>query len=47
MLPVATAPNSIVFGSGHVKTEQMVREGVVLNLAGALVITGVCYLILV
>jgi sodium-dependent dicarboxylate transporter 2/3/5 len=43
MLPVATAPNSIVFASGKVSTQRMAQEGVVLNLIGALVITGLCY----
>ncbi|MEP4486653.1 MAG: SLC13 family permease [Halioglobus sp.] len=44
MLPVATAPNSVVFGSGLVTTARMAREGVVLNLLGVLVIGTVCYL---
>ncbi|MDG0971451.1 MAG: SLC13 family permease [Porticoccaceae bacterium] len=44
MLPVATAPNAIVFGSGKITVEQMVREGFVLNLVGVAVITGVVYL---
>lgn len=43
MLPVATAPNAIVFGSGHVTIVDMVREGVVLNFIGVAVITLVCY----
>jgi sodium-dependent dicarboxylate transporter 2/3/5 len=42
MLPVATAPNAIVFGTGKVSTQQMAREGLALNLIGALMITGVC-----
>jgi sodium-dependent dicarboxylate transporter 2/3/5 len=42
MLPVATAPNSIVYGSGLVSTGTMAREGFVLNILGALVITAVC-----
>jgi sodium-dependent dicarboxylate transporter 2/3/5 len=46
MLPVATAPNSVVFGSGLVTTARMAREGVALNLLGAAVISGVCYLLL-
>ncbi len=46
MMPVATAPNSIVFASGHFKTADMAREGLVLNLAGAAVITLICYLLL-
>lgn len=43
MLPVATAPNAIVFGSGKITVEQMVREGFALNLMGAAVITLVVY----
>jgi sodium-dependent dicarboxylate transporter 2/3/5 len=42
MLPVATAPNAIVFGSGMVRIKDMARAGFVLNLAGAIVITAVC-----
>ena len=44
MLPVATAPNSVVFGTGMISTARMAREGVVLNLMGVLVISSVCYL---
>lgn len=47
MLPVATAPNSIVYGSGYVTTRQMVREGVVLNIMGAVIISTVCYCLLI
>ncbi|NNJ64253.1 MAG: SLC13/DASS family transporter, partial [Xanthomonadales bacterium] len=42
MLPVATAPNAIVFGSGRVRIKQMARAGFMLNLLGAVVITTVC-----
>jgi len=42
MLPVATAPNAIVFGSGKVRIREMARAGFVLNLIGAVVITTVC-----
>ncbi|MFA9431453.1 DASS family sodium-coupled anion symporter [Egicoccus sp. AB-alg2] len=38
-LPVATPPNAIVFGSGHVTVAQMARAGVVLNVIGVLLIT--------
>lgn len=44
MLPVATAPNAIVYGSGKVQIKQMMREGVWLNLILGVVIAGVCYL---
>ena len=46
MLPVATAPNAIVFGSGELTINRMVREGIMLNLIGVVVVTTVCYWIL-
>ena len=46
MLPVATVPNAIVFGTGHVTIKEMVQGGFVLNLILAMVITLVCYLAL-
>jgi len=39
MLPVATPPNAIVFGSGHIKQKEMMRIGMVLNLVCILVLT--------
>ena len=44
MLPVATAPNSVVYGSNRIPVQRMVREGFVLNLIGVLIVTTVCYL---
>ena len=41
MLPVATAPNAIVFGTGMVSTNTMARSGFALNVIGALVITAI------
>ncbi|MEH6357347.1 MAG: SLC13 family permease [Pseudomonadales bacterium] len=43
MLPVATVPNAIIFGSGHVTIRDMVQRGVVLNLIGALLISFLSY----
>jgi len=43
MLPVATGPNAIVFGTGKFTVKAMVREGVALNFIGVLAITCVCY----
>jgi len=39
-LPVATPPNAIVFGSGHLEQEEMIRAGVVLNVLMTLVLTA-------
>ncbi|TCP55058.1 sodium-dependent dicarboxylate transporter 2/3/5 [Tamaricihabitans halophyticus] len=43
MLPVATPPNAIVFGSGHVTIGQMVRGGVWLNVIAVVLITVAVY----
>jgi sodium-dependent dicarboxylate transporter 2/3/5 len=43
MLPVATAPNAIAYGSNHVRGTDMLREGAVLDVIGVAVLTGVCY----
>lgn len=43
MLPVATAPNSVVFGSGLITTARMAREGLALNFIAATIIAAVCY----
>ena len=43
MLPVATAPNAVVFGSGELPIRRMVREGFALNLMGALLIATVAW----
>ena len=46
MLPVATAPNVIVYSTGVFPIKVMAREGIVLNLIGAMIITGVCFVML-
>jgi sodium-dependent dicarboxylate transporter 2/3/5 len=45
MLPVATAPNVIVYSTGRFTVETMAREGFALNLIGATVISIFCYLL--
>ncbi|TWT41330.1 SLC13 family permease [Botrimarina hoheduenensis] len=42
MLPVATPPNAVVFGTGCVGMRTMATEGFVLNLIGVAVVTAVC-----
>ncbi|MEO1425383.1 MAG: anion permease, partial [Pseudomonadota bacterium] len=46
MLPVATAPNAIVYGTGKVTIGRMVREGFVLNIIIALIVATSAYLTL-
>jgi sodium-dependent dicarboxylate transporter 2/3/5 len=45
MLPVATPPNAIVFATNRITVMQMARTGLLLNLAGALIITAMTYLL--
>lgn len=39
MLPVSTPPNAIIFSSGKVTVNQMVRVGFILNVIGVIIIT--------
>jgi sodium-dependent dicarboxylate transporter 2/3/5 len=43
MMPVATPPNAIVFGSGRIRIHDMLRAGLWLNLIGILLITLCAY----
>ncbi|MEZ4417365.1 MAG: SLC13 family permease [Gemmatimonadota bacterium] len=45
MMPVATPPNAIVFGSERVRIAEMARAGIVLNLIGVVVVATLFYLI--
>jgi sodium-dependent dicarboxylate transporter 2/3/5 len=47
MLPVATPPNAIVFGSGHVPMGKMVKAGIILNLIGVGLVFLTVYLLAV
>ena len=46
MLPVATPPNAIVYGSGRVPIPQMTRAGIWLNLLFIVLITALAYTLL-
>jgi len=39
MLPVATPPNAIVYGSGYIRIPEMVKAGFVLNIIGIVVLS--------
>ncbi len=46
MLPVATPPNAIVYGSGRITIPQMARAGFVFNILMVFIITGLTYLLI-
>ena len=46
MLPVATPPNAIVYGTGYVSLSEMVRNGFVLQVVSALIIVVLFYFVL-
>ena len=47
MLPVATAPNAIVYGMGRITIAEMAREGFALNIIVAFVMATVCWVTLI
>ena len=46
MLPVATPPNAVVFGSNYLKISDMVRVGILMNLISIIIIFIMVYYIL-
>lgn len=46
MLPVATPPNAVVFGSGYLKIPDMVRVGIIMNLISIVCLSIVVYYVL-
>ncbi|MBA3031081.1 MAG: DASS family sodium-coupled anion symporter [Desulfobacteraceae bacterium] len=43
MMPVATPPNAIIFGSGRVKIAEMARAGLLINIIAAVVLSVMFY----
>jgi sodium-dependent dicarboxylate transporter 2/3/5 len=46
MLPVATPPNAVVFGSGYLKIKDMLKIGILMNIISIILLTLVVYFIL-
>jgi len=46
MLPVATAPNAIAFGTGEVEIQDMVKEGAVLSFIISCLVGIICFTLL-
>jgi len=46
MLPVATPPNAVVFGSGYLKIEDMVKKGIWMNIISIILLTLIVYYVL-
>ena len=46
MLPVATPPNAVVFGSGYLRIPDMVSKGVVMNIISIIILTLFVYFVL-
>jgi sodium-dependent dicarboxylate transporter 2/3/5 len=45
MLPVSTPCNAIVYGSGHIPLRQMIKYGLLLDLAGVIVVVALVKLL--
>ena len=45
MMPMGTPPNAIVFASGYIKLNQMVKTGFVMNIIAVILISLFCYYI--
>ena len=45
MLPVATPPNGIVYGSGYIRIPEMVKAGFVLNIIGIVVLSTLALIV--
>jgi sodium-dependent dicarboxylate transporter 2/3/5 len=46
MLPVATPPNAVVFGSNYLKISDMVKVGIFMNIISIIIIFSMVYFLL-
>lgn len=47
MLPVATAPNAIAYGTGEIEIQEMVKEGAILSFIVSCIVALMCYFLLI
>lgn len=45
MMPVATPPNALVFGTGLMRIQSMIKNGVMINAFCVILVTTLCYLL--
>ena len=45
MMPVATPPNAVVFGSGRIRMIEMIKAGIIINIVGIIIITLIFYFV--
>lgn len=45
MLPVATPPNAIVYGSGYIRIPEMAKAGLLLNIIGIVILSIIALVI--
>jgi len=45
MLPVATPPNAVIYGSGKLDIKHMIRAGLLINIAGIVIIGSMLYVL--
>ena len=43
MLPVATPPNAVIFGTDKIRISEMIRTGIILNMVGVLIVSLAMY----
>ncbi len=46
MLPVATPPNAVIFGSGYLKIKDMVKTGIIMNIISIIIVSIYVYYII-
>jgi sodium-dependent dicarboxylate transporter 2/3/5 len=46
MMPMGTPPNAIVFASGYIRIQQMMKAGFVMNIVSIILIVLFCYFVL-